>query len=61
MQFRLLSDEIFHLTNLKEHVVSQENAEGHQTRSRRMPHLIGDVAEGVWKNSLLSKVIRLET
>jgi hypothetical protein len=26
-----------------------------------MPHLIGDVAEGVWKNSLLSKVIRLGT
>jgi hypothetical protein len=26
-----------------------------------MLHLIGDVAEGVWKNSLLSKVIRRET
>jgi hypothetical protein len=32
-----------------------------RSRSRRMSHLIGDVAEGVWKNSLLSKVIRLET
>jgi hypothetical protein len=27
---------------------------------RRMPHLTGDVAEGVWKNTLLSKVFRLE-
>jgi hypothetical protein len=27
----------------------------------RMPHLIRDVVEGVWKKSLLSKVIRLET
>ena len=26
-----------------------------------MPHLIRDVAEEVWKNSLLSKVNRLET
>jgi hypothetical protein len=26
-----------------------------------MPHLIRNVAEGVWKNSLLLKVIRLET
>jgi hypothetical protein len=26
-----------------------------------MPHLIGDVAEGVWKNSLLSQVIRLDS
>jgi hypothetical protein len=26
-----------------------------------MPHLMGDAAEGVGKNSLLPKVIRLET